>query len=271
MNRPAMPPLRLAAIQLAAGLDVAANLEAAAALLPPPGAADLAVLPEVFARRGDNDDLRATAEAIPAGPLCRWLSDQAAARRCWLLAGSLIERDGAACYNTAVLFDRDGRLSATYRKIHLFEAVIEDGTRIREGDLYRPGERPCLVEIEGWRCGLSICYDLRFPELYRGYAAQGAHLLLAPANFTQRTGRDHWEVLVRARAIENQCFVAAPGQCGPDPRSGLPSHGHSLIVGPWGELLAAGDDTPRRLDTTLDPAALEATRARVPAWKHRRL
>lgn len=128
-----------------------------------------------------------------------------------------------------------------------------------------------MVDIEGWRCGLSICYDLRFPELYRGYAALGAHLLLIPANFTQRTGRDHWEVLVRARAIENQCFVVAPNQCGANPSSGVVSHGHSLAVGPWGEVLAAARDEETALHCVLDPAELWRTRQRVPALDHRRL
>ncbi|MDD5708084.1 MAG: carbon-nitrogen hydrolase family protein [Kiritimatiellae bacterium] len=265
-----MQPLRIAAIQNSAALDVQANLAAIEALMPAPGAADLTVLPEVFALRGDTHDLQSVAEPL-GGPLCRWLAAQAIARRCWLLAGSIVERDGANCYNTSVLFDRNGRVSATYRKIHLFEARLEDGRHIRENDSYQAGHQPCLTEIEGWRCGLSICYDLRFPELFRHYAAHGAHLLLAPANFTQRTGRDHWDVLVRARAIENQCFVVAPDQCGADPRSGVLSHGHSLIVGPWGECLAVGDDAPRMLAATLDPETIAVTRARVPVERHRRL
>jgi predicted amidohydrolase len=275
-ERPASPfssgaprPLRVAAVQNAAGPDRAANLAAIEELLPPPDACDLALLPEVFALRGSDDDLRAAAEPA-GGPLCRWLSRQAARRRCWLLAGGMTERDGEHRFNTAVLFDRRGRRTAAYRKMHLFEAALDDGRRIREEDVFRPGDRPCLAVIEGWRCGLSICYDLRFPELYRFYAARGAHLLLIPANFTQRTGRDHWDVLVRARAIENQCFVAAPAQCGTNPRTGIPSHGHSLIVGPWGERLAQAGDTPVTIAATLDPSLLAAVRERVPAWRHRR-
>ena len=119
--------------------------------------------------------------------------------------------------------------------------------------------------------GLSICYDLRFPELYRDYSAQGAHALLIPANFTQRTGRDHWEVLTRARAIENQSFVIAPDQCGVNSGTGVASYGHSVVVGPWGEVLALAGDEETVLSVTLEPAALESARNRVPALQHRRL
>ncbi len=263
-------PLRLAALQLDAGLDRRANLESVARALPAPDTCDLAVLPEVFAGRGNDEDLKASAEPLD-GPLCHWLGEQSAQRRCWLLAGGLVEKDGGLCRNTAVLFDRRGRQVARYRKMHLFEATLDDGRRIRERDVFAAGDTPCMVDIEGWRCGLSICYDLRFPELYRFYSASGAHLLLAPANFTQRTGRDHWEVLVRARAIENQCFVAAAGQCGTNPRTGVPSHGHSMVVGPWGEILAIAGQQPQTLTASLEPRDMLATRQRVPAWNHRRM
>ncbi|MBN1556791.1 MAG: carbon-nitrogen hydrolase family protein, partial [Lentisphaerae bacterium] len=124
--------------------------------------------------------------------------------------------------------------------------------------------------MDGWCGGLSICYDLRFPELYREYAARGAHVLWVPSNFTLRTGRDHWEVLLRARAIENQCFVVAPDQCGTNPRTGIASYGHSLAVDPWGEILARAGGTAEVLTVTLDPDRLDAVRRRIPVLEHRR-
>ncbi len=265
-----MKPLRVLIVQNAAQRDRATNLARIEALLDGTPAADLIVLPEVFALRGQNMDWRNAAEAIP-GSLTDWLGGLAQRRGAWVLGGSLIERASDSLFNTSVLISRAGGIAATYRKIHLFEARLENNQMIREQDLYRHGNSPMLVDIEGWRCGLSICYDLRFPELYRGYAAQGAHLFLIPANFTQRTGRDHWEVLVRARAIENQCFVVAPNQCGANPSSGVASHGHSLAVGPWGEVLAAAHDDETVLSCVLDPEELWRTRQRVPALDHRRL
>ncbi len=264
-----MQPLRIAVVQNAAGRDLDANLGALDAQMPAAGTSDVIALPEVFALRGADADYRAAAGSY--GPVLAWLAEQARRRAAWVLAGSVIEPDADGIYNTCLLLAPDGTCAARYRKIHLFEAVLDDGRTIREADTYRAGADPVLAAIGPWRCGLSICYDVRFPELYRHYSAGGAHLLFVPANFTQRTGRDHWEILVRARAIENQCFVVAPDQCGCNPRTGVASHGHSLVVGPWGEILAGAGDTPATLQVTLDPAELRATRARVPALSHRRL
>jgi nitrilase len=263
-------PLRVALIQNAAGGDRQANLDWLASHWPAADTTDLIALPEVFAFRGGDEEYRAAAEPLE-GPLAGWLAAQAVRANAWVLAGSVLEREGDTIYNTTLLFDRAGRRVTTYRKIHLFEARLESGHIIRETDVYQAGEHPVLVPLETWRCGLSICYDLRFPELFRQYAAQGATLLMIPANFTQRTGRDHWETLVRARAIENQCFVIAPDQCGANPVTRCRSHGHSLAVGPWGEILAAAGDEPAVLQVTLEPELLRATRQRVPALAHRKL
>jgi len=264
-------PLRVTLIQNDAVSDLQANMAWIEEHLPATGSTDLVALPEVFAFRGDDDEYRSHAEPSD-GALAKRLAASAARMQSWLLAGSIIERAGDnACFNTSLLFDRSGRLVATYRKMHLFEAHLEGGRVIRESDVYNPGTTPALVSIEGWVCGLSICYDLRFPELYRHYAAQSANVLLIPSNFTQRTGRDHWEVLLRARAIENQSFVIAPDQCGRNPRTQCKSHGHSMAVGPWGEVLASAEDKPAVLQVTLMPAMLQETRARVPALAHRRM
>ena len=263
-------PLRVTLVQNAAGANQPANLDWIAQHLPPAQETDLIVLPEVFAFRGNEEEYRAAAEPLH-GPLATWLAEQAIRTHAWVLAGSVLERDGDKIYNTSLLFNREGERVTTYRKIHLFEAQLENGHIIRESDVYQAGMHPVLVTIDSWRCGLSICYDVRFPELYRHYSSHGATLLLIPANFTQRTGRDHWETLVRARAIENQCFVVAPDQCGANPRTRCRSHGHTLAVGPWGEVLASTADEPAVLQVTLDPELLRATRQRVPALAHRKL
>ena len=269
--RVTIPPMRVAVVQNAAGDSVPQTLARLESWLDTIGPSDLIVLPEVFALRGSHDDYRQAAELL-GGPLTCWLADRARQLGSWLLGGSLIERgaDGRL-YNTAVLVDRAGHVRATYRKIHLFEATLDDGRVIREAEIYAHGDEPVLVVIEGWRSGLSICYDLRFPELYRRYAADGAELLLIPSNFTQNTGRAHWETLVRARAIENQCFVVAANQCGKNPATGVASYGHSLIVGPWGEILAEAGDEETVIVATLERPHLEQVRARVPVGRHRRL
>jgi len=265
-----MRPLRVTILQTAAGTDRDVNLSRIGELFAQVGACDLLALPEVLTVRGEHDDYVRAGEPIQ-GPTTEWLAAHARQRRVWILAGSIIERDGDTLFNTCVLLNRDGDVAATYRKIHLFEAHLPDGKTVREADDYCAGTDPVMADIEGWRTGLSICYDVRFPELYRGYSSRGAHLLVVPANFTQQTGRDHWEMLLRCRAIENQCFVVAPNQCGANPVTGIPSYGNSMAVDPWGEILCRGEDDPCVLTGELDPAVLTRTRARVPALDHRRL
>lgn len=256
-------------VQHAAGPDVAANLAALDARMDQVGPADLIVLPEVFAARGNDADLRRAAEPLD-GLQTAWLKETARRHHAWVLGGSLLEKDGARIHNTTVLVDREGCVTATYRKLHLFEARLENGKRIREQDVYEPGEHPVMADIDGWPCGLSICYDVRFPELYRLYAKRGASVLMIPSNFTQNTGKYHWETLVKARAIENQCFVVAPNQCGTNASTGVASYGHSLIVGPWGDVLAEGGAEEGVMSATLDKEELARVRERIPALKHRR-
>lgn len=262
--------LAVTLVQNSAGYDVAANLARIDDLLADAAPGDLLALPEVFSIRGRNEDYRANAEVLP-GPVIQHLAGLAVRRREWVLAGSVMEKAGEAVYNTSVLVARDGQVTATYRKIHLFEAYLDDGQVIRESDIYRAGDTPTLAVIEGWRCGLSICYDLRFPELFRHYAEQGAHLFFMPSNFTQKTGQAHWETLLRARAIENQAFVVAPNQCGANPATNIASYGHSLMIGPWGDVLAQAGDEECVLRANLDPADLARTRRRIPVLQHRRM
>lgn len=260
----------VALLQFSAGREPRSNLERLEDWLARAPAADLLALPEVVTVRGSDADLRAAAEPL-TGPAIVFFSDWARRLATWIVVGSVLERSGGDIYNTAVLLDRRGRIAATYRKMHLFEARLPDRRVIRERDVYREGDRPVMADIEGWPTGLSICYDVRFPELYRTYAARGARCLMIPANFTQHTGRDHWEILVCARAIENQCFVIAPNQCGVNPATGIASYGHSLVVGPWGEVLARAGEQEQWMRATLSYADLQAVRRRVPALDHRRV
>ncbi len=261
----------IAVVQNAAGADVSTNLNRLDLLLAPLEGVDLVVLPEVFALRGDPEDYRLAAEPV-GGSLTEWLARRARALNAWLLGGSVIERgEDGNFYNTSILLDRAGSVRATYRKIHLFEATLDDGSVIREEEIYTAGSQPVLVEIEGWRCGLSICYDLRFPELYRWHSARGADLLLVPSNFTQSTGKAHWETLLRARAIENQCYVVGANQCGENPMTHVASYGHSRIIDPWGETLAETEAEEGILSAPISRHRLREVRNRVPALRHRRL
>ncbi len=188
-----------------------------------------------------------------------------------LVAGSVSEVSGTPdrAFNTCVVFDGRGRAAATYRKMHLFDVDV-GGTAYRESAGALPGDTPVVAEVSGVRIGLTICYDVRFPELYRELVDLGADVLTVPAAFTATTGRAHWEVLLRARAIENQCFVVAAGQVGRhDP--GVDSFGHSMIVDPWGEVLARIDEGEGIAVADLEWTRLEDVRDRLPALRHRRI
>jgi len=262
--------LKVALVQVNAGRDPQANLGRMKQLLARLGTCDLIALPEVFAVRGSQEDYRAQAQVL-TGPLVAFLASMAHRHNAWVLAGSITESAGPTVYNTSLLLNRRGEVVASYRKIHLFEAELDSGQVVREADLWQAGTEPVMTDVEGWRCGMAICYDLRFPELFRGYSKAGAHLFFLPSNFTQRTGKDHWEVLLRARAIENQCFIVAPNQCGTDPHTGIAGYGNSMIVGPWGDVLARLDDEEAVTSVTLDLNDLEETRRRIPALAHRKL
>ncbi|MDD5484365.1 MAG: carbon-nitrogen hydrolase family protein [Kiritimatiellae bacterium] len=263
-------PLKVAVVQNNAGNSIKCNLDRLGELIARIRVCDLIALPEVFALRGADRDYRAHAQSL-RGNLVQWLGGIAQSRRCWIMAGSIMEKAGDKIYNTLLLLNRRGKIAARYRKIHLFEAHLGNGRSVRESDVYSAGKRPVMADIEGWQCGLSICYDLRFPELFRHYAAAGAHLFFVPANFTRKTGRDHWETLLRARAIENQVFVVAPDQCGKNQATGLASYGNSMIVGPWGEIVCRAGEKETVLTAVLDPENLRQTRRRVPVLCHRRL
>jgi len=188
------------------------------------------------------------------------------------VAGSLLERsDTDRCFNTALLFGPDGGLLARYRKIHLFDVEVDATVRTAESRTRQPGDQTACVETDLGVIGLAVCYDLMFPELFRRLASQGAEVVVVPSAFTAPTGAAHWHTLVRARAIENQCYVVAPDQYGPTTH-GFDNYGHSVIVDPWGEVLAdAGEGSPRVIHAELDGGWLASVRRRLPSLAHRRL
>jgi predicted amidohydrolase len=264
--------MKAAACQLNARQDKAANLEVALDLLgrAARAGADLAVLPEYFDYLGTDEGALAAAEPIP-GPLSEAIAARARALGIWVLAGSLHARDPASgrCTNASLLFDREGQAVARYDKLHLFDIGLAGQPSYRESATVAGGDGVVTAEIEGVLAGLSICYDLRFPELYRLHALAGAQLLLVPAAFTAHTGRDHWELLLRARAVENQCFIIAAGQVG-ESMPGRACFGHSMIVDPWGTVQACAPDEVCIIMAELDFARQRRIRAELPALANRR-
>jgi deaminated glutathione amidase len=269
-----MTRVTVALIQTDPGPDKAANVERALGLVAEAAerGADLVALPETFHCRGPNEVKRANAEPIP-GPLSQALSDAARRHGIQLLGGSFNElHDDPAddrTYNTSLLFGPDGAQLARYRKIHLFDVVVEGRFAARESSRNRPGEEAVTADTAFGRVGLTICYDLRFPELYRALASAGARVLFVPSNFTERTGRDHWEVLLRARAIENGAFVVAPATIGDGGgEGGFMAYGRSLVVDPWGTVVACAPDGEGVTLATLDLSRVDAVRASLPSLEH---
>jgi len=268
--------LRVAAVQLQSQDDVAQNLTECARLvaLSASEGAKLVVLPENFAYFGADEAKRTAAERLAdaSAPIQRALSEIASREGVFLVAGGFPEASSEFTrpYNSALVFGPDGQLVTSYRKIHLFDVALQDGTTLAESAGTTPGESLSTFDIGRFRVGLSVCYDLRFPELYRGLVARGANVLLVPAAFTVHTGKDHWHTLLRARAIESQAYVVAAAQWGKHPR-GRTTYGHSLIVDPWGAVVAEASDRVGLVNATLDLGYLKQVRAAVPCLEHRRL
>lgn len=265
--------MRAAVVQMHAEEDLEANLSTAERLVRAAAAdgADVVVLPEMVDYLGDNEGVAAIKTSIP-GTVSERLA--AVARECgvWLLAGSIheaIEGDHRT-WNTSLLFDRNGVEQARYRKIHLYDVQIPGQVDSLESATIAPGSDIVTADIEGHTAGLAICYDLRFPELFRELMEQGAELMFLPAAFTLFTGKDHWEVLIRARAIENQCFVLASGQQGKD-KHGRTTYGRSMIVDPWGTVLAVAPDGEGYAMASLDFDRLHTLRLELPSIANRRL
>jgi predicted amidohydrolase len=265
--------VRAAVVQLTSTDDLAGNLAAAEALVREAAAAGatLIALPEMFAflrREGQRFPHAQAVDGEIVGRVRGWARELAVR----ILAGSIAESVAGSerVHNTSVLVGAGGAIEAVYRKIHLFDVDLGAGGVFSESKSIAAGDEVVVAQTEIGGVGLSVCYDLRFPELYRAQAARGARWLLVPSAFTRATGKDHWEVLLRARAIENQCYVLAPAQCGVH-SADRASHGRSLIVDPWGIVLAQLGDRPgiAVADCSLDE--LERVRASVPALRPRKL
>jgi predicted amidohydrolase len=264
--------VRAGAVQLNSTNEVDRNLQTADRLVRDAAGrgAELVVLPEKWNLLGSGQDMAAGAQPLD-GPSLSWARGVAAELGIDLVAGSIVERalDGAKASNTSVHIGPDGQLKASYRKLHMFDVEV-DGVVYAESEHERPGDEIVVSPLRGGtKLGMSICYDLRFPELYRALSARGAHVISVPSAFTLATTRDHWEVLLRARAIENQCFVIAPNQIGSHP-PGNRSGGRSAIIDPWGVVLATAPDTEVAVVADLDFALLADVRRRLPALTHRR-
>jgi predicted amidohydrolase len=262
--------LKVGLAQLNSRQNKAANLAAAGQAVDRLAGqgADLVLLPEMFNFHGLDDANAASAEAIP-GPSTEWASAKAQEHGIFLHCGSLIARRGDDLLNTSVVFDRAGTEIARYSKIHLFDVRTPDGLVYAESDRLTAGNEVVVADCDGITIGLAICYDLRFPQLFHALADRGAHLLLLPAAFTVPTGISHWEPLLRARAIENGCYVAACGQWGPYAR-GRQNYGHSMVVDPWGVVVAQCREGVDTISVELDIEYLHSVRERMPVQRHRR-
>ncbi len=269
--------MSLAVIQMVSQDDVLANLAAARRLLEQAaaGGARLAVLPENFAAMGRRDlATLGRAEAEGSGPILPWLRQTARDLQLWIVAGTIpLPPDGqpsAKAHACSLLIDAQGQRVARYDKLHLFDVDVADARgRYRESDDYAFGNRVVVADTPVGRLGLTVCYDLRFPELYSLLREAGAELISAPAAFTAVTGAAHWQVLLRARAIETQCYVLAAGQGGSHP-GGRETFGHSAIIDPWGRLLAEEPVGEAVLLATPDAAEQAQIRQRMPVASHRR-
>lgn len=267
--------MRVALIQMTSTDDLPANLEAARALVAQAAerGAQLIALPEMFAF------LRREGSPIPCaqgldGDVVGCVREMARAHGVRILGGTFAETVAgeARVFNTSVLVSPFGELEAVYRKIHLFDVDLSDsgGGVFTESAVIAPGDEVVVAKTEFGNIGLSVCYDVRFPELYREMAARDARWFTVPSAFATQTGKDHWEVLLRARAIENQAFVLAPAQCGRH-SADRASYGRSLVIDPWGLVLAQGGDEPCVVIADCDPGVLDRVRDRLPALRHRRL
>lgn len=264
----AAPTFTAALVQTSSGVDMAANLDAAETMIRQAvdRGADVVLTPEnvamMQARRQATIDNARSEDEHPG--LARFST---VARECgiWLLVGSLHIRLGdGRLANRSYLIGPDGAIAAQYDKIHMFDVTLPSGESYRESATFTPGNRAVAVATPWGTVGLTICYDVRFPALYRMLAQAGADYLTVPSAFTAKTGRAHWHALLRARAIETGSFVFAPAQCG-EPVEGRPTHGHSLIVSPWGEVLADAGEAPGVVLAEIDPGAVAKARASIPS------
>lgn len=268
----AVAPLNVAVLQMNSGSDKDANVATALDLIDQAAGhgARLVVLPEVWTYLGPDDGNRPNSDSIP-GPLTEILADRARRHGIFVHAGSFLETrpDEPGLYNTSLVFNPDGDIIARYSKIHMFDVVLDGDAKYMESATVSPGDEIVTLDIDGMPVGLAICYDLRFPELFRILALRGARTIVLPAAFTMTTGKDHWEVLIRARAIENEVYFVACGQWGMHP-PGNWCYGRSMIVDPWGTVLATAQDGVGIAQATLNDERVTAVRRQIPSLANRR-
>ena len=265
--------VRIACLQTNSGNDLQANLAAVrdrAREATAAGARFIFTPEYVLMMDGSGRVMRERALAAGGEPALSALAALARELGVWLLVGSLtLKSDDGRLFNRSVLISAEGSVVAAYNKIHMFDATLPSGKAIRESSAYRPGERAVLAETPWGKLGMTVCYDLRFPQLYRTLAQFGAVMLAVPSSFQRETGKSHWHTLLRARAIENECFVIAPAMCGDHPGERM-TYGHSLVVDPWGEVLADGGEAPGVVYAELDLAKVEKVRGMLPSLTHDR-
>ena len=268
-----MSVVRAACIQVNAGIDLNTNLDAAEVLVRDAhraGAAFVLMPENVAMMEWGRDNLTAKAASADRHPALHRFKHLARELGIWLHGGTLhIRLDDGRLANRTYMFDPNGAVVAQYDKIHMFDVDLGNGEVYRESATFKPGDAAKLVDLPWGRLGLTICYDVRFPHLYRALAKAGADMICVPAAFTRTTGRAHWHVLLRARAIETGCFVLAPAQCG-DHAGGRQTYGHALIVSPWGEVLGDAGEQPGFIVADLDLSQVAATRRKVPSLEHDR-
>lgn len=262
----------VAVLQMNSGADKQANIDVALDLIDRAAAsgARLVGLPEVWPYLGPDEASRDNAEPIP-GPITERLGERARRHDIYIHGGSMYETRAGdpGMYNTSVVIDPRGEIIGRYSKIHMFDVVLEGVAQFQESATVAPGDEIVTVEIDDITVGLAICYDLRFPELFRILALRGAEAIVLPAAFTMTTGKDHWETLIRARAIENELFMIAPAQWGQHP-PGNWCYGRSLVVDPWGTVLTTAPDGVGLARAAIDPARVDAVRRQIPSLTNRR-
>ncbi|MGD0762299.1 MAG: carbon-nitrogen hydrolase family protein [Roseiarcus sp.] len=269
--------MKVTLVQMNSISDKAANIAAARALIKravAEEAPDWALLPEQFDwAGGDKGDKAANAEIMPGGPAYRMAQELARRHRLFIHAGSIMEKipGDARIHNTSVVFNRAGEEIARYRKIHLFDVTTPDGVAYNESASVKAGDKVVTYDCEGVIVGCSICYDLRFPDLFQALVEKGAQVIALPAAFTLQTGKDHWEALLRARAIETECYVCAAAQTGEFMAGGerRQTYGHSLVADPWGHVVAKASDGVGLVSTRLDMAQVERARRLIPVARHK--
>ena len=263
----------IACLQINSGSDYQSNLSTVTAMAREAagGGARFILTPEyALMMDGSGKVMRERAFAADGAPALAALQSLARELGVWFLAGSLTLRaDDERIANRSFLISAEGQVVASYDKIHMFDVTMPDGRVIRESSTYRPGDRAVVMDTPWGRLGMTVCYDLRFPGLFRALAQAGAQMITVPSSFQRQTGKAHWHALLRARAIENECFIIAPAMCGDHPGN-RQTYGHTLVIDPWGEILAEGGEAPEIVYADIDVTRVAKIRGMIPSLEHDR-